>query len=354
MFLEIAFAQIFAIWAARQRFEFKYRALVVMTLFITVIASSVSIFFVYFSRQKAIARVVANAIVCVIIYLFVFLFYILKNKKLFNKEYWKFALGFNIPLVPHYLSQMVLNQADRIMIAAYCGNHYAGIYSVSYNFSLVLMVLIQSVNASFTPWIYGKLEARGYNDIRKISSLLICFFALLTIIPILVGPEIIYILAPVGYFEAIYVIPSVGLSVFFVFLYGLFASVSFFYGKTIFIAVGSVVVAFCNILLNAFFIPRFGYLAAGYTTLICYILYSIVYYFFMWHTAKKEKYDAGMFNLRLVIITSILLLVISSSMVFLYHFITPRYAIMLIIAVIMFIKRNEIWTSFRCLREKNN
>lgn len=352
MFLEISFAQIFAIWSAKQRFEFRYRALVTATLFITLIASGVSIVFVYFTKQKAFARIIAHAIVCIIIYLFIFLFFVLKNKNFFNKEYWKFALGFNIPLVPHYLSQMVLNQVDRIMIAAYCGNKYAGIYSVSYNFSLALMILIQSVNASFAPWIYGKLEARSYKDIRKISSLLICFFALLTIIPILIGPEIIYILAPIDYFEAIYVIPSVGLSMFFVFLYGLFASASFFYGKTFFIATGSVIVAFCNILLNAFFIPRFGYLAAGYTTLICYILYSIVHYFFMWYIAKKERYDVGMFNLRLVIIVSLLLLVISFSMIFLYHFLIPRYAIMLIIVVIVFIKRDEIWISFRCLREK--
>lgn len=354
MFLEILFAQIFTIWSAKQRFEFRYRSLITVTLFITVIASGISIIFVYFAKQKAFARIISHAIVCVIVYIVIFLFLVLKNKEFFNKEYWKFALGFNIPLVAHYLSQMVLNQADRIMIASYWGNKYAGIYSVSYNFSMALMILIQSVNASFSPWIYGKFESRGYNEIRKISSLLICFFALLTIIPILIGPEIIYILAPIDYFEAIYVIPSVGLSMFFVFLYGLFASASFYYGKTAFIAAGSVMVAVCNVLLNAFFIPRFGYLAAGYTTLACYILYSVVHYSFMHYIVKKkEGYDAEMFNLRVVFTVSVLLLVISFSMIFLYRFIIPRYVIMLIIVVIMFIKRDDIWISFRCLKRQN-
>jgi O-antigen/teichoic acid export membrane protein len=352
MLLEILFAQIFTVWASRQRFEFKYRALAVVTLFITVIASVVSIVFVYFARQKAFARIIAHAAVCIAIYLFIFLFFILRKKFFFNKGYWKFALGFNIPLVPHYLSQMVLNQADRIMIASYCGNKYAGIYSVSYNFSLALMILIQSVNSSFAPWIYGKLETKSYNDIKKISSLLICFFAILTIMPILIGPEIIYILAPVEYFEAIYVIPSVGLSVFFVFLYGLFASASFYYGKTVFIAAGSAMVALCNVLLNALFIPRFGYLAAGYTTLACYILYSVVHYSFMRHIAKKEKYDAGMFDLRLIFVVSVLLLIVSLSMTALYRFIIPRYVIILLSAVILFIKRNEILALLQRLKKR--
>jgi O-antigen/teichoic acid export membrane protein len=352
MFLEILFAQIFAIWAARQRFDFKYRTLVAVTLFITVIASGVTIVSIYFASQKAFTRIFANAITCIVIHLFIFIYFVLKSKKIFNKEYWKFALSFNIPLVPHYLSQMILNQADRIMIANYCGVKYAGLYSVSYSFSMALMILIQSVHATFSPWIYGRLESRNYSDIKSITSLLIYFFALLTIAPVLIGPEIIHLLAPVDYFEAVYIIPSVGLSMFFIFLYGLFGSVPFYYGRTFFIAAGSTVVAISNILLNALFIPRFGYLAAGYTTLTCYILYSIVYYFFMRHIAKKERHIMEMFDVRLVLIVSVLLLIASFAILELYRFVIPRYVIMLVIAIIMFMRRNEIWASLRRIKGK--
>ena len=81
MFLEILFAQIFAIWSAKQRFEFRYRALITVTLFITVIASGISIIFIYFAKQKAFARIISHAIVCVIVYIVIFLFLVLKNKE---------------------------------------------------------------------------------------------------------------------------------------------------------------------------------------------------------------------------------------------------------------------------------
>jgi O-antigen/teichoic acid export membrane protein len=354
MFVEIMFAQIFTVWAARQRFEFKYHALVVATLFVSLIASTTGIFFVRFAQQKAFVRIISNAIVCIAVYLFIFLFLILKGKNFFKKEFWKFALGFNVPLIPHYLSQIVLNQADRIMISNYCGNRYAGIYSVSYNFSLVLMILIQSVSASFTPWIYEKFKIRGYRDIRKVSSVMVYVFAVITMIPIIIGPEIIHLFVPTDYFEAVYVIPPVGLSMFFIFLYGLFGTVSFYHGKTVFIAVGSVIAALCNIVLNAYFIPRFGYLAAGYTTLVCYIVYSIVHYSFMRHIARTEKIAVGIFNVRLILTTSIVMIALSIGMLFLYRVIVLRYVILLISVIIIVVKRGDIWFLLRSLKKQEN
>ena len=40
-----------------------------------------------------------------------------QGKKFFSKKYWKYALKFNIPLIPYYLSQVVFNTSDRIMIS---------------------------------------------------------------------------------------------------------------------------------------------------------------------------------------------------------------------------------------------
>ena len=41
-------------------------------------------------------------------------------------------------------------------------------------------------------------------------------------------------------------------------------------------------------ILNFIFIPAFGHIAAGYTTLICYILYALMHWFFMRRTLKKH------------------------------------------------------------------
>ena len=52
--------------------------------------------------------------VCICVPIIVFQF--CKGKEFFSKEYWGYALRIGIPIVPHYLSGIILNQGDRIMI----------------------------------------------------------------------------------------------------------------------------------------------------------------------------------------------------------------------------------------------
>ena len=52
----------------------------------------------------------------------------------------------------------------------------------------------------------------------------------------------------------------------------------FYYEKTQFLMAASMAAAGANVVLNFIFIRLFGYIAAGYTTLACYMLYSVGHY----------------------------------------------------------------------------
>ena len=52
----------------------------------------------------------------------------------------------------------------------------------------------------------------------------------------------------------------------------------YFYKKTKFIALGSMLAAALNVVLNYLFIPRYGYIVAAYTTLVTYVLYFVFHY----------------------------------------------------------------------------
>ena len=56
----------------------------------------------------------------------------------------------------------------------------------------------------------------------------------------------------------------------------------YYYKKTKLIALGTMLAAGMNILLNAVFIPTFGYVAAAYTTVACYLLYYLLHVVFAW------------------------------------------------------------------------
>lgn len=79
------------------------------------------------------------------------------------------------------------------------------------------------------------------------------------------------------------------MSVYFIMLYSLVSTVTFYYEKTKSIMASSCIIAIFNIILNSIFIKRFGMAAAGYTTLVCYVLYAIIHYLLVRRISREEK-----------------------------------------------------------------
>ena len=63
----------------------------------------------------------------------------------------------------------------------------------------------------------------------------------------------------------------------------------FYFEKNKAIMFASIVSAIMNVILNGIFIKKYGFVAAGYTTLICYFLYSVFHYYFMKKICKEEN-----------------------------------------------------------------
>ena len=104
----------------------------------------VGIFCVSVTNDKVSARILGIALVELIGYAWLFFIQVKRGEVLFSKKYWVYALSFNLPLVPHYLSQTVLNSADRIMIRDLVGPSDA----VSYTHLIVLLILLLSLRQS--------------------------------------------------------------------------------------------------------------------------------------------------------------------------------------------------------------
>ena len=188
---------------------------------------------------------------------------------------------FNLPLIPHYLSQTVLNGADRIMIQNMVGDEAAGIYGLAYSISLVMTLFNTALSQTMSPWIYQKIKMREETDIAGISYIALLVIAVVNLTLIALAPELVAIFAPLEYYDAIWVIPPVAMSTIFMFSYDLFAKFEFYYEKTKYIMAASMFGAVLNVVLNYIFIPIYGYYAAGYTTLVCYIVYVLTHYTFM-------------------------------------------------------------------------
>lgn len=168
--------------------------------------------------------------------------------------------------------------------------------------------------------------------------------AAVNLLLIMLAPEAVRIFAPPAYYEAIYCIPPVAMSVLFMYSYDLFAKFAFYYEKTRLIMLASIGGAILNIILNYFGIKWFGYIAAAYTTLICYILYVVFYYILMTKICKYYLDDVHPYNTKLLITITIALAFLASGFAMLLTYDHPaiRYAVIAVAAAGMVGKRRKI------------
>lgn len=345
----------FSFWSAKQRVDYKYKMLVGLTLITSVVQPVSGILSILlFPQAKVEARIISITVVGCLAYLWLFISQIRREKQLYNSFYWKYSLKFNIPLIPHYLSQIILSSCDKIMIEGYCGKADAGIYSLAYTLSNLMLIVNIAVNNTLNPWIYTKIKEKKYSEIAPVAYILLICIAAANLILIILAPEAVSIFAPESYKNAIWCIPPIAMSVYFIFMYDLFAKIAFYYEKTKFIMIASTICAAANIGLNAIFIPKLGYIAAAYTTLLCYILYDICHYIFMTIVIKEKINNTKIYNPLIILLISLIFVVFGFIILLLYKFIIIRLSILLIIAVSIFVYRKKLINIYETIIKHNN
>lgn len=278
MLLELMFVPAYSLWMAKNRFEFEYVGVVIGTLVIAVLCPVLGVIAVTNSVYQAEAKIFAFGLVQVLAGVIFFVKNYLKGKILYDKEIWGYTLKLNVPLIPYYLSSIILAQADRIMINNMCGSTAAAIYSLAYTLSLIMTIVSNSINQSLIPYIYKKIREGEEARISSIVTLSCAVVAVMNCMLMFLGPELISFFGTEEYIAAKWVIPPVAASVYFIFIYSMFGVVQMYWGKTSLMVSASIAVAILNLLLNYMGIKLWGYLAAGYTTLISYIILVLVYY----------------------------------------------------------------------------
>ena len=116
MFLETLFQSSFMFWCSRQRFDYKYVSVVIVTIIMSILSPVLAFVLIGFTEERGYARILGYSFVYIGIGLVLYIINCKKGKKFFTKKYWKYALSLNLPLIIYYLSQMLFNQSDRLMI----------------------------------------------------------------------------------------------------------------------------------------------------------------------------------------------------------------------------------------------
>ncbi|VUW96824.1 Polysaccharide biosynthesis protein [[Ruminococcus] torques] len=352
MFVEMAVTPALSFWSGRQRFEYKYRKLVIVTLCKSIVNPVLGLIMVSLAEDKATARILSVVIVEVCFCGVIMIYQFLKGKCWIDKKYWKFALGMAIPLLPHYLSGMILNKGDQIMISKMVSTSAVAFYSVAYNIGMLVQIFTNAISNSFTPWIYQRIKADKYEKIPETINFLMLLVAAISLCLMLLSPELVLLFGSSGYASAAYVIPPVAASVFFIFLYNILATPQFYFEKTSFLMVSSILAAVVNLGLNYIFIKQYGYVAAGYTTLVCYVLYSIGHAIISRKVMKEFIPGKILFDYKCVVGLSVFVIFAGIGCNFLFDYKIVRYGLLVIFGVVAFAKRDLLMSNIIGLKKK--
>lgn len=332
----------YGLWAAEQRIEYRYRELILTTFLASLLNPILGIIFANVFVDRVFGRVLAVFIVNVVVYFVPVFSAVFNGGRLFQLSYWRYALIFNIPLIPHYISQTILSNLDRIMIERYIGNTQAGIYNLAYSVALVISFINSALLQTIHPWLYQQIKDDKIDRIKKVVYPSFVFISLANLFIIILAPELVGIFAPSQYYEAIWVIPPIAMSNLFNYSYGLFADFEFYYDKPYLATIASVCAAFLNVLLNHIFIRRFGYFAAAYTTLVSYFFLAVLHYYFMeWicniYLDRRRPYCG-----KKMAAGAMIHLILGFGLMFTYIFPLVRYGIVIAGLMIVVLQKNKI------------
>ena len=339
-------------WSQKQRFLFEYKKLVFISLTNSICSLIFGVIITIISDDKSFSLIAVTVIIESFICSFLFFCNYKKQAPIFSKNYWQWSMIMALPLIPHYVSELLLGHADRIMISYICGSAKAGIYNIVYQISMVMTIIRTGINGAFAPWLYYSLKNKDYMDIRTNSKALTIMMFMLTVFFMLIGPEILRLAAPESYYEAVVGIPAIMIGCFFIYVYVLFMYVEIYLEKTKGVAVASIIAALTNILLNYIFIPKFGYLAAAYTTLISYILLAVMHYIFLRLSIGHDEKFSLVYDFKFLFITSFLIILLGGLIIYLYDFPLLRLMSLLTLIIVGYLNRTKVLHTYSQLRSK--
>lgn len=349
MILYLLFYSAVDMFQTRERYYYKYKITVITSLIIAVSTAMLSVVLVLLMEDKLQGRILGGAIPTTLAGILLYGVLISKGRRVLV-SYWKYALPICIPFIPHVLSLFLLNSMDKMMITRICGPEQNALYSVAYNCGAIITLLVTSLNTAFAPWLGENLNRKNYNEIRTVSKTYVFLFVYLACGAMLLTPELLLIMGGRSYSEAINVMPPVAFGCVCQFMYTMYVNVEQFSKKTIGMAVASTIAALSNFIMNYAFIPRFGYIAAAYTTLASFVILLFIHMFLVRRMGLHDVYSTKTIFMVLAFMSGYTVL-----MYLLYSKQLIRFSLIIIYAVVsLFIMINNKDRILSIIRKKTD
>lgn len=312
LFIYLLATDVVSLEQTKVRYEYKYKENIFITVFMSLstIATSVLLILVLREEHKYLGRIVGCVIPPVVLAM-VFLMRGIRDKRYahIEKSYIQYGVSIAGPLIVHTISLNILAQSDRLVINSFCGEADVGLYSLAYQYAILVNIFLNAINEAWHPWFADQYHAGNLEGIRRNVKPIIGFGCLLGVGCAALAPEAILILGGEEYAGSVGIVPVILMGIMCEFLYTRYVHIELQLKKTGMISLATGIAAALNLALNILFIPRYGFEAAAYTTLISYLVLLALHYCITRFRLKVHLYaDRRMFASFLVALALIVIM----------------------------------------------
>ncbi|MBU3154817.1 oligosaccharide flippase family protein [Clostridium estertheticum] len=316
---------------AKLNAEYKYKKFLLISISNAILNTILAIILIYsLKTDKYYGRIGSLLIVALLYGTVLYIIAMRKGKKLINFKYWKYALILSIPAIVHLLSGVILQSVDTVMINSMLGSSAAGIYSFAYKIGMIMYIVWLACNKAWVPWFYENMKEKNYDDIRLKIKYYIALFSVMGFVLIFISPEIGKLMGSSDFYGGLNYVPLIMVGYYFQFLYSIPANLEFYTKNTKLLSLGTLIAALTNVVLNYIMIPRYGAIAATWTTIIAYVILFLYHYFISIRIFDVRIYTFKPFAYGIIsiVLSSIMFYIVKNNLIL-------RYAILITILVIL-------------------
>lgn len=293
----------------------EYKKTVILQFYQFLLITGFSLYFVAVKDMGALGRLIGALIGQAGFFILFYSTYAKKFVLHLKKQYLFYALAFGIPVIFHLLGGTLMNVADQFILKEYVSIAELGVYSLGYQFGIIMSILVIAINQAWQPNYFDlmssdkTLEDKKY-EYRRYFSYWLFIIGTVCLAGMLFSKEIIWFMTPKSYFAAADIVPIILFAYLLQGIYFFVSSPIFFYKKTIFLPFLTLTSATINVCLNFLLIPSYGMYGAAYATVLAFVVQVILMYL------VGKKYFNPNFEKKSIFILILLIIGIQISIFF--------------------------------------
>ena len=224
-----------------------------------------------------IANLVASVITFIILLPILFKFQILFDKKLLLR-----MLSYGLPLMIAGIAFITNENLDKLLMTKYLGKDTMGIYAACYKLGVFMTLYIMAFRLGAEPFFFNQAKEK---NAKEIYAKILNWFTIIGAVILLIIITYIdwfanLLLGKKEYFQGLKIVPIILLANLFL---GIYVNLAVWYkltDKTRYGMYISLIGALITIVFNLVYLPKIGYMASAWATLITYSVMVVISYYF--------------------------------------------------------------------------